>query len=314
MKTQELFTARYLALDARIGREVVPVRVSHGPPVAALPYEVREVARSLVPGELMLCEWTHLATSLLDRLDFLGTERVGAELAEISARHGGRPLALLDHGDLTRGVRAPRIVFAYWWEEQTGEPVPELVGDGREVHHTGVHKQAGFARPKPQVSAEDDRRFARSEHVAPWPLSHEDVEKWIATRYWQYARTAPRNPHSYTHRRWGSHDMFLRVCEHVREQGEQEVFGRSEYTYYRAAGRKLWTMMDVLESTIILNCKFDDPEEQARLAEEQTGKAREELGLEIARPPAGDGETRRRPGSLRLQQPKLLTWKGEQEL
>jgi hypothetical protein len=50
------------------------------------------------------------------------------------------------------------------------------------------------------------------------------------------------------------------------------VFDLDEFFY--------WSMGDPIPCTVILNRKYHDPEKQTRLAEEQTGKRREELGLE----------------------------------
>lgn len=293
MELPELFMGRYLAKSVAEGvesEEFVPVRMSASPPVVALPYGLEEASWSLVPSELMLGEWPHLATSLIDRLDHLGVEKVAGELAEISERHGGTPLALLDHDDMARGIRAGRIVFAYWWEEQAGEPVYELLDDGGRLHHTEVHKQAEFHRPEPSGPKVNDRRYAQDEHIADWPLSEQDIEKWVLSRHFQYAKTAPRNPHCYSHRDWGDREMFLRVCQHLREHGEQEMFGRAQYTYFNTRDRKLWTMGAVLETTIILDAKFHDPEDMARLAEEQTGRSRDDLGLVLYEPAGSVGE------------------------
>jgi hypothetical protein len=54
------------------------------------------------------------------------------------------------------------------------------------------------------------------------------------------------------------------------------------YTVYDLDDSFFWSMGDPAAVTIILNRKYHDPEKQARLAEEQTGKSREELGLKIA--------------------------------
>jgi hypothetical protein len=303
MELPKLYTGRYLAESVAEGVErgvLVPVRVSVWPPVATPPYKLKEVAWSLVPSELMLGEWPHLSTSLLDRLDFLGIEKVSGELEQISERHGGRPLILLDHDDMMRGIRSHRIVFSFWWEEQTGFAVPELLGSGETIHHSQVHKQARFERPSPPKPKVDDRRYAHNEYIADWPLTDEDIERWVQSRYFQYARTAPRNPHCYSHRDWGDREMFLRVVMHLREHGEEEVFGRATYTYLDTRDRKLWTMGAVLETTIILNAKLHNPEDMAHLAEEQTGKSREELGLVLYEPEGSGGE---RPGKKREVEP-----------
>ena len=49
-------------------------------------------------------------------------------------------------------------------------------------------------------------------------------------------------------------------------------------------------MGDPAAVTVILNRKYHDPEKQARLAEEQIGRTREELGLKTARGKASEDQ------------------------
>lgn len=273
IETPEIYTSRYLASNVLASGEVVPVRAGLKPPIVPLSYTLEETAEALLPDWEMLSNWT----MYWKKLDSVGLVKIGEELAAISECHGGKPLALLDHEDLTKAQRSPRVVFAAWWEEQAGWPVYELTDDGERLHHTELPRQV---RPKKPKRPEEDRRWTH-DPVRPWPLSHQDVEEWVRGRYWQYARTMPKNAHSYTRRDWGDERMFERIVLHIREHGEQEIFGGREYTYYRAAGRKVWTQQNPLPVTTLINCKFDDPEEQVRLAEEQTGKSREKLGLKI---------------------------------
>lgn len=65
----------------------------------------------------------------------------------------------------------------------------------------------------------------------------------------------PQNPHEYTHRAWGHEETFIRICQHLREYGRQEVYGGDLYTYYIANGFKHWTMGADLMSTILINRK-----------------------------------------------------------
>jgi hypothetical protein len=58
-----------------------------------------------------------------ERLDGFGVVRIEGRLRDVAA-HGGHPLVLLcfecDRRDRHRGT------FARWWQERTGEPVPEF--------------------------------------------------------------------------------------------------------------------------------------------------------------------------------------------
>lgn len=271
-----LFTSRYFAEGLLSSGQVLPVGISFKPPAIPLAYEVVRGPTSLVPERHTLGEWAHLSKSYWEKLDSVGPERIGAELAAISERHGGLPLALLCWEDLTKGHLCYRVTFSCWWEQQTGRVVPELLGSGESRHYTELHARVKVKRPKAH-----DHRWSEDE-VREWPLSHGDVAKWIAGRFWQFARTAPTNPHQYTHREWGNEEMFEKVVLHARENGRQEVYAGREYTVFDLGPHFYWTMSDEIATTVILNRKFHDPEAQARLAEEQTGKSREELGLKIA--------------------------------
>jgi hypothetical protein len=155
-----LFTARYLAEGALTGGEVVPIRVSMRPPLVPVSYELKETARSLVPEPWMVGEWRWLSPIYWGYLDRQGVERIGNELKDISQRHGGKPLALLDHEDLLKGHRSLRVVFAAWWEENTGQVVPELLDDGQILHYSQLHRRT---RPKRPKDPREDRRWTDDE-------------------------------------------------------------------------------------------------------------------------------------------------------
>jgi uncharacterized protein (DUF488 family) len=60
----------------------------------------------------------------LERLDRVGVDRIARQLDAISRDHEGRGLVLLCYEPA--GEFCHRRVFARWWEEQTGEVIPEL--------------------------------------------------------------------------------------------------------------------------------------------------------------------------------------------
>jgi hypothetical protein len=261
-----VFTARYLAqAPERTG--AVPVRVSMRAPLIPLPYALEETARSLVPKQWMTGEWPWLSPTYWGHLDALGVVAIGRELAAISGRHGGMNLVLLDHEDLTKGHRSLRLVFAAWWEENTGQVVPELLEDGQILHYSEFHRRI---RPKRPKDPREDRRWTEDE-VLGWPISHGDFERWARGRHWQFARTMPRNPHEYTHRAWGHEETFLRVVLHLRERGRQELYGGDIYTYYVANGFKHWTMGADLMSTILINRKPLGQDEKGEETEARLG-------------------------------------------
>jgi hypothetical protein len=189
----------------------------------------------------------------------------------ISARPTGTsPLALLDYEDLLRGLRNHRIVFSAWWEEQTGKAVPELTNDGKKLHYSQLPRQV---QPKLSKPKEDDPRFTVDKPLA-WPLTHREVEEWIAGRHWQQARSRS-NPHSYTLRQWGHEKTFELIVLHIREYGYEAVFAGSVYTQYDCGDHFYWTMGNSLPTTVVLNRK---PLPDSK-AEEAKGSQAAELEL-----------------------------------
>jgi hypothetical protein len=245
-----LFTASYFAVDALSMGEVVPVRVGYERPIIPLGYALEETAETLVPEFAMLGEWDHVCRTYRHKLELLGVDRIGEELAEISDRHGRRPLALLDYEDLARGLRNHRIVFSQWWEQMTGRPVLEMANDGQKLHYTQLPRQVQPKLPKPR---EDDPRYRSSPPLA-WPLTHKEVEAWLEGRYWQQARSRS-NPHAYTLRHWGDDEAFELIVLHVREHGYEAVFGGALYTQYDCGDSFFWTMGASLAATVVLNRK-----------------------------------------------------------
>jgi len=94
------------------------------------------------------------------------------------------------------------------------------------------------------------------EYISEWPFSEEDIERWVESRYWQFASTMIANPHEYTLSRWGDRSMFERVVLYIREFGYQNMYGRTEYTQLDCGRHFYWTMGDSLEATILINRKL----------------------------------------------------------
>ncbi len=255
-ETPELFSSRFFSQELLLSGEVVPVGISYEPPIVPLSYELEHHLPLLAPESYMLrgslAEWRPFCYAYWRYLDGVGVERIHEELAAISERHGGKPLCLLDYEDVLLGHRSHRLIFARWWQERTGNPVYELTNDGQKLHYSQVHRQAKPKRPKDR-----DPRWREAPRFE-WPLTHEEVTRWLSSRHWQQARST-ENPHSYTRRDWGPERLFELVILHARECGDQEHFAGVEYTYlsaeYDGAAYKHWTMGDGLAQTVILNRK-----------------------------------------------------------
>jgi hypothetical protein len=63
------------------------------------------------------------------------------------------------------------------------------------------------------------------------PLSHQDVNLWCRSAYFNMAHTAPQNPHAYYSRKkvrepW----MFKRVVRYIIDNGYSQRYGNTDYT------------------------------------------------------------------------------------
>jgi hypothetical protein len=123
----QLFTNRFQRFSPEQG---APVRTTVGAPRFALPYDLAGFARLLAPsyGMLKMAEgpYRHI---YLERLEQAGVDLISEQLAEIADDAGDDRLVLLCFCDLS--VPPPnawchRRMFAAWWQEQTGQEVPEL--------------------------------------------------------------------------------------------------------------------------------------------------------------------------------------------
>ncbi len=105
----------------------VPVRITLGKPRFRLPYSYEEV-RLLAPTPAIfrLRDDAEFERAYLDHLDRIGVERLRGAFDAISDKHGGRRLVLLCYEDVLAGQLCHRRMFARWWQEQTGQEVPEM--------------------------------------------------------------------------------------------------------------------------------------------------------------------------------------------
>jgi hypothetical protein len=123
--TVELATGRFSTFRAEAG---VPVAITLSRPKFPLPYRLEHEARRLAPWGLFdvkdPAEFTRRYRERLDRLDL---DALVAKFEAISAAEGGRRLVLLCFEDVHAGQACHRRDFADWFEERTGQAVPELV-------------------------------------------------------------------------------------------------------------------------------------------------------------------------------------------
>jgi hypothetical protein len=125
----QLWTSRYQNRDAIVASGFVPVGITLGAPRFRLGYELAARLRELAPAGFMfeVDDQSDFRRLYLARLHRLTVTRAAAILRELSEAHGGKPLVLLCFEDLTKpGEWCHRRLFAVFWEEETGEEVPEL--------------------------------------------------------------------------------------------------------------------------------------------------------------------------------------------
>ena len=102
---------------------------------------------------------------------------------------------------------------------------------------------------------------AVEEHIAPDPLSYEDVERWAQTVFFSFARTMASNPHMYAARKRCDDAMFQRVARFVQQNGYEQRYGGSDYVCLdvdlHGEPHFVWTMGSPPPETQVLNCKPD---------------------------------------------------------
>ena len=127
-------TARYqtLSLDGgRLGQAYAGVRTTIGAPRFPLKYQLAGAAVGMLPPARLFSalrdgsSWDEYESGYRAHLDKVGVQAIEQELEAIQSR-AGRPLALLCFCDIEDGGNCHRRVFASWWQEKTGEMVPEL--------------------------------------------------------------------------------------------------------------------------------------------------------------------------------------------
>ena len=109
----------------------IPVGISLGGVRWKIPYEVVARVRELMPEQFMLRELRNdppaFAAAYRAKLDGIGVNGIRRRLATIQATAPEKELVLLCFEHLDQpGQWCHRRLLAAWWEEQTGEAIPEL--------------------------------------------------------------------------------------------------------------------------------------------------------------------------------------------
>jgi hypothetical protein len=130
----DLATSRYAARSVILQSGRLPIGITLGNPRWPLGYALVCNIRALAPTRAMfglpsdVFEQTYWA-----RLDELGVDAIRTLLQERCHDAGNNRLVLLCFEDLHEpGKSCHRRIFASWWQEKTGEVVPELEPDVRQ--------------------------------------------------------------------------------------------------------------------------------------------------------------------------------------
>jgi hypothetical protein len=108
---------------------LAPVRITRGGPRFRLGYRLAASVMDLAPTREMLRIEDEAAFSLAyrARLDEIGVNALGARFTEVARATGTSGVVLLCFEDIVGQEEwCHRRIFAQWWEERTGQIVPEL--------------------------------------------------------------------------------------------------------------------------------------------------------------------------------------------
>ena len=120
-----LFTSRYQNKALADRADLVKVGITQGDPRFRLGYDLAANLRALAPPRSIWgLDQETFRTRYTASLDEIGVDGVRSMLERAG---GGADVVLLCFEDLNEpGKFCHRRVFAEWWEEKTGEAVPEL--------------------------------------------------------------------------------------------------------------------------------------------------------------------------------------------
>jgi hypothetical protein len=86
-----------------------------------------------------------------------------------------------------------------------------------------------------------------------------DIQHFIDTERWTFAKTMPDWPHEYLVRGKVDERLFVTLVEHIRANGYQDRFYSRAITYFDSGGFTYWTMGAPVEETTIVNrCRKED--------------------------------------------------------
>jgi hypothetical protein len=86
-----------------------------------------------------------------------------------------------------------------------------------------------------------------------------DLNEFVDSSQWTYAKTMPDWPHEYIVRERVDESLFLKLVLHIRTNGYNGKFYQKDITYFDNNGMVYWTMGAPIDETTIINrCKKED--------------------------------------------------------
>ena len=82
----------------------------------------------------------------------------------------------------------------------------------------------------------------------------DELQEFVRTSPWTFARTMPQIPHEYTLRAKAPDEkLFQRVVLYIRQVGYEANYRLATYIYLDIDGWKYWTMGAPIEDTNLIN-------------------------------------------------------------
>ena len=81
----------------------------------------------------------------------------------------------------------------------------------------------------------------------------DEIDNFIETEKWTFAKTMPEWPHEYLVRERVDEQLFLKTVEYIRKFGYEGKFYSKPIVYFDHNGYTYWTMGAPIEETIIIN-------------------------------------------------------------
>jgi hypothetical protein len=120
-----LATSRYHATDLVLASGLLPLGITVGS-ARGLQYELAGNVGMLAPYGLRELDGDAFELAYQERLDYFGARAIGDVLASFVAAYQAPGVVLLCFENVLAGQACHRRTFAEWWEDKTGQPVPEL--------------------------------------------------------------------------------------------------------------------------------------------------------------------------------------------